>query len=81
MDTSAGSATATIAESDPITISISGPSNVGEGDAVADGDVVAVLDAMKMEHAITAPGAGTVRAVHVARDEVVEAGTLLLELE
>ncbi len=55
--------------------------NVREGAAVADGDIVAVLDAMKMEHAITAPGAGTVRAVHVAPDEVVEAGALLVELE
>ena len=54
--------------------------NVGAGDAVADGDVVAVLDAMKMEHAITAPGAGTVRAVHVTPDEVVEAGAVLVEL-
>ena len=54
--------------------------NVREGDAVSDGDTVAVLDAMKMEHAITAPGAGTVRAVHVAPDEVVEAGALLVEL-
>ena len=33
---SANSATATIAESDPITISISGPSNVDEGDATTD---------------------------------------------
>ena len=55
--------------------------NVREGDEVVDGDVVAVLDAMKMEHAITAPGAGTVRAVHAAPDEVVEAGALLVELE
>ena len=55
--------------------------NVRAGDSVADGEVVAVLDAMKMEHAITAPGAGAVRAVHVAPDEVVEAGALLVELE
>ena len=55
--------------------------NVREGDSVRDGDTVAVLDAMKMEHAITAPGAGTVKAVHVAPDEVVEAGALLVELE
>ena len=54
--------------------------HVGEGDSVGDGDVVAVLDAMKMEHAITAPGAGTVRAVHVSPDEVVEDGALLVEL-
>ena len=55
--------------------------NVREGDSVQDGDVVAVLDAMKMEHAITAPGDGVVKAVHVAPDEVVEAGALLVELE
>ena len=55
--------------------------HVREGESVADGDTVAVLDAMKMEHAITAPGAGTVVAVHVDHDEVVEAGALLVELE
>ena len=33
IDTSAGSAEATIAESDPITVNISGPSSVGEGEA------------------------------------------------
>ena len=55
--------------------------NVREGDSVRDGDIVAVLDAMKMEHAIPAPGAGAVKAVHVAPDEVVEAGALLVELE
>lgn len=55
--------------------------NVREGDSVGDGDIVAVLDAMKMEHAIPAPGAGAVKAVHVAPDEVVEAGALLVELE
>ena len=55
--------------------------NVCEGDSVGDGDIVAVLDAMKMEHAIPAPGAGAVKAVHVAPDEVVEAGALLVELE
>ena len=55
--------------------------NAREGDAVVAGAVIVVLDAMKMEHAITAPGTGTVRAVHVAPDEVVEAGALLVELE
>lgn len=54
--------------------------NVREGESVGDGEVVAVLDAMKMEHAIAAPGAGMVTAVHVAPDDVVEAGALLVEL-
>ena len=55
--------------------------HVREGEAVASGALLAVLDAMKMEHAITAPGAGRVRAVHVAPEAVVEAGVLLAELE
>ncbi len=54
--------------------------NVREGDTVADGDVVAVLDAMKMEHAVTAPGAGVISAVHATPDQVVESGALLIEL-
>ncbi len=55
--------------------------NASAGDAVVAGAVIVVLDAMKMEHAITAPGAGTISAVHVAPDDVVEAGALLVELE
>ena len=32
--------------------------HVREGDSVQQGDVLAVLEAMKMEHTITAPKAG-----------------------
>jgi biotin carboxyl carrier protein len=39
--------------------------SVAEGDEVAEGQLLLVLEAMKMEHRITAPSAGVVKAVHV----------------
>jgi 3-methylcrotonyl-CoA carboxylase alpha subunit len=51
------------------------------GQAVARGDVLVVLEAMKMEHGLTAPRDGTVAAVHVAEGAQVTDGTLLLALE
>jgi len=40
-----------------------------------------VIEAMKMEHTITAPYAGTVQAVHFARGDRVSQGAQLLELQ
>jgi 3-methylcrotonyl-CoA carboxylase alpha subunit len=54
--------------------------NVQEGQAVAAGEVLMVIEAMKMEHSITAPYEGTVRAVHFARGDRVPEGSELLEL-
>ena len=54
---------------------------VSVGQEVAAGEVLMVIEAMKMEHAISAPYAGTVRAVHFARGERVPEGSALLELE
>ena len=51
------------------------------GQAVAAGALLAVVEAMKMEHPITAPFAGTVAAVHVTLGGQVEEGTTLVELE
>ncbi len=51
-----------------------------EGQAVARGDVLVVLEAMKMEHGLTAPRDGRVAAVHVAEGAQVTDGTLLLAL-
>ncbi|MGV9737732.1 pyruvate carboxylase [Nocardia farcinica] len=53
---------------------------VGEGDAVQTGDTVATIEAMKMEAAITAPRAGTVARVAIAKIQQVEGGDLLVEL-
>ena len=51
------------------------------GDVVAPGGVVAVLEAMKMENDVKAPGGGRVVAVAVQEGAAVEAGALLVQLE
>jgi propionyl-CoA carboxylase alpha chain len=50
---------------------------VGPGDRVAMGAPILVLEAMKMEHAVTAPAAGVVEAVHVEKGRQVDAGAVL----
>ena len=54
---------------------------VEPGQAVAEGDTVLVLEAMKMELPIRAPRAGVVKAVHCAQGELVQPGVALVELE
>jgi len=54
---------------------------VTEGAAVEAGSVVAVLEAMKMEHELLAPAAGTVAAVHVAEGDQVDAGAALAVID
>ncbi len=54
---------------------------VAEGDAVAKGDVLVVMEAMKMEHQITAPRAGRVTTLHVAEGQQVDAGDVLVVVE
>jgi biotin carboxyl carrier protein len=54
---------------------------VGVGEAVAAGDVVAVIEAMKMEHQIVAPSAGTVAEVFVSAGQQLDTGQPLLRLE
>ena len=39
-----------------------------------------VIEAMKMEHTITAPYAGSVQSVHFVRGDRVPEGSVLLEL-
>ncbi len=53
---------------------------VEEGQTIEAGDVVVVLEAMKMETEITAPAGGTVGAILVAPGETVKGGQLLVEL-
>jgi 3-methylcrotonyl-CoA carboxylase alpha subunit len=54
---------------------------VAAGQAVAAGDRLAVLEAMKMEHTLTAARDGTVAEVLVAPGAQVEAGAALIRLE
>ncbi|SDN66526.1 sodium-extruding oxaloacetate decarboxylase subunit alpha [Vreelandella arcis] len=54
--------------------------NVRPGDQVADGDVVIILEAMKMETEVRASSAGTVSAVSVSEGDSVAVGDTLIEL-
>jgi propionyl-CoA carboxylase alpha chain len=51
------------------------------GQAVAAGEILLVLEAMKMEHPMRAPGDGVVRELFVALGDQVENGALLLVVE
>jgi len=53
---------------------------VREGDAVRKGDLVVLLEAMKMELPVRAPADATVAAVHCREGELVEADAVLVEL-
>ena len=54
---------------------------VAVGDTVAEGDLVIVLEAMKMEQPMNAHKAGTIKSITAVVGETVPAGTVLLELE
>ena len=53
----------------------------GPGQQVSQGDVVLVLEAMKMEHAIRAPRDGTVTRIFHGEGDLVEAGEELAAIE
>ncbi len=52
--------------------------DVSVGQAVRTGDTLAVLEAMKMQHLVTAPVAGVVCRLDIAVGETVDAGTALV---
>jgi acetyl/propionyl-CoA carboxylase alpha subunit/acetyl-CoA carboxylase carboxyltransferase component len=54
---------------------------VGVGDEVAEGDVVAIVESMKLETALRAPGAGRVAEVLVDVNTQVETGAKLVRIE
>jgi len=54
---------------------------VAEGATVEAGQVLLLLEAMKMENSLTAEGAARVKRIHVSSGELVDLGQLLIELE
>lgn len=55
--------------------------DVKEGQEVQAGDLILVLEAMKMENVIKADAAGKVKVIHTAKGKAVEKGQLLIEME
>ncbi|NNE19033.1 MAG: hypothetical protein HKN10_11205, partial [Myxococcales bacterium] len=51
---------------------------VAEGDSVTAGQVLLIMEAMKMEHTVTAPQDGTVAQVSVVAGDQVDADALLI---
>jgi propionyl-CoA carboxylase alpha chain len=54
---------------------------VAPGEQVSAGQVLAIIEAMKMEHSAVSPQAGVVREVRVAIGDKVEGGELLVVVE
>lgn len=54
---------------------------VSEGQEVAKGDPVIVVEAMKMENQLKAPADGTVQSIRVAEGDLVESKTTLMVLD
>ena len=53
---------------------------VAAGDAVHRGDILIVLEAMKMELPVRAPGDGRVKAIHCHPGDLVQPETVLIDL-
>ena len=51
------------------------------GQVLEVGDEILSLEAMKMENVLKAEGVGTVKAIHIATNDVVDKGSVLIEFE
>jgi biotin carboxyl carrier protein len=52
-----------------------------EGDSVADGDTLVILESMKMEIPVLAESAGTLTRLAVAEGDVIQEGDLIAVIE
>ena len=55
--------------------------NVAVGDVVNEGDIICMLESMKMENPILTPVGGTVIEVRVKEDQVVKPGEVIAVIE
>ena len=53
---------------------------VSVGDTVSEGQVVAILEAMKMENELTAPASGKVKSIHVEKGSSVIENQVILQI-
>ena len=65
----------------PVLPVIEGDEEIALVDPIADGQLLVVIEAMKMEHKITAPTASVVTEVRVAAGQRVDAGDVLVLLD
>lgn len=54
---------------------------VKEGQEVKEGELLLVLDAMKMENKLVAPFAGKIKKINVVAGAKIPKGTLMIEME
>ena len=54
---------------------------VSEGEKVSQGDLIMILEAMKMENEVYAPRGGTVKNIAVSDEESVDAGDHIMSIE
>jgi len=55
--------------------------NVKSGDEVKEGDILCLLESMKMENPILAPVDGTINEIKVAVNQVVNPGEVIAVIE
>lgn len=55
--------------------------NVKQGDTVSEGDILCLLESMKMENPILAPVGGTVSEIGTSAGQVVEVGEVVAIIE
>jgi biotin carboxyl carrier protein len=55
--------------------------NVKAGDKVQEGDIICILESMKMENPILAPTGGTIAQIAVAADQTVKPGDTIAVIE
>ena len=54
--------------------------NVSVGDMVSEGQVLAILEAMKMENELVAPASGKVKSIHVEKGSSVVENQIILQI-
>lgn len=57
------------------------PPYVNVGDTVTAGQVICLVEAMKLMNEITAPVSGTISAIHVENETIVEYGQVMIEIQ
>ncbi len=55
--------------------------HVQEGQKVKEGDLMMVLEAMKMKNKILFPSDGVVKKIHIKESEKIPKGTLMIEMK